>query len=190
MRYNLTKDDAINLKMDVAIDTLDRSRANKKTIWLKLVSVIIALVYVNIEPAGGEVSGIPTSIVNIFMIYVIQFPLCVLIVYQLFRLIKYLGRESILKIVKKYASEIDDDIETGERCIKKERDEIIFSTATSSRSYKCNYITEITEHKHSYIIRHEKHPLIIIPKMVCNLDELKKLIFEQGDLREKTDEIE
>jgi hypothetical protein len=94
MTFNLLKDDLRDIYID-NFENIESIKSRSESPLIILCSIIISLLYVQVEPASGSVNGF---IIDSFVIYLIQLPLCFVI--MLFAL-KMLKKLSIKKVGNK-----------------------------------------------------------------------------------------
>ena len=178
MKYELTKDDIIQIKLDELDEAGQRFSRGGKISYLVILSIIGGFIWAYFASIDATVDNQPSPVFNLILRYCFIFPFCTFLLYLFLRFLKYGMKETTINKMKKNVLSSTDNL--GERSIEKKNDQIVFITPDYTYSYKCHYITNIKERRNSYLILHNRTPLMVIPKKVCSLEKLNKLIFEQG----------
>ena len=174
MKYNLTNDDLKNIYLD-NFENIESVKLKTESPLILLCSIIIAFLYVQIEPANGSING---TNIDIFIIYIVQFPLCFIITYAG---LEFFRKKSLSKAKNKLKQKLithinSDDI--GERELIKENGYLVFKAPTFIYHFKPEYITGIKERENSYSLLHGERTLFSVPKRICSLEELKDIVMK------------
>ena len=174
MKYNLQENELIDIYAD-NFENIESIKSRSDFPLIILCSIIISFLYVQVEPASGSVNGF---IIDSFVIYLIQLPLCFVITLFGLKMLKKLSIKKMGNKLKLLLSSFLNADDVGERELFREEGNVIFKSPIFEYKFKDGYITEIVERDRSFSILHDSRPLFSIHKRICTINELEKIIFD------------
>ena len=125
------------------------------------------------------------SLRGFFVIYLIQLPLCFVIMLFALKMLKKLSIKKMGNKLKLQLSAFLNADDVGERELFREEGNVIFKSPIFEYKFKDGYITEIVERERSFSVLHGSRPLFSIHKRHCSINELEKIIFDDKKRLEK-----